>query len=43
MILGTLLTGTGLLMLGWVADIVEMFTPQPDVVSGLHGRYKLLS
>lgn len=31
MILGTLFVGAGLLVLGWVADIVGMLVPHPDV------------
>ena len=38
MILGTLLVGAGLLVLGWVADIVGMLVSQPDAVSGLNCR-----
>ena len=36
MILGALLAGAGLLLLGWVADIVGMFVSQPEAVSGLN-------
>lgn len=35
MILGSLVAGVGLIMLGWVSDIVGMFIVDPNMVSGI--------
>lgn len=34
MILGSLAAGVGLIVLGWVSDIVGMFVGDPNMVSG---------
>ena len=34
MILGSLAAGVGLIVLGWVSDIVGMFVVDPNIVSG---------
>ena len=33
MVLGTLVVGSGLLVLGWVSEIAEFFVADPDAVS----------